>query len=80
MRAAGNGKNLKDQKTSKFRNLLTNFFFPLLPGPTNTYVKMILMVTLLSTAVEKTTKINHPDLQNGPTKNGAFGRIVSFLK
>ena len=80
----------KIQKTSK--NLkkpqfTSEFFFDLAPIPADTSAKILPIVVLLSTAVEKKTKIKHPNLQNGPTKGlfqsyiyRAFGRIVSYMQ
>ena len=60
-------KNLK--KTSKNLNLHMKFFFDLAPIPADTSTKILPIVVLLSTAVEKKTKIKHPDLENGPSKS-----------
>ena len=76
---AGKDKNLKKWKNWKNPKNTYEFFFALFPIPAGPYVKILLIVVLLSTAVEKTARKSLYDLQNGPYSGEIFLYIYSDL-
>ena len=60
---------VKKSKNLKKPQFTYEIFFDLAPIPADTSTEILPIVVLHSAAVEKKTKIKHPDLENGPSKS-----------
>ena len=77
---AGKGKNLKNWKNRKIQKITYKNFYPFFPIPAGPYVKILPIVVLHSTAVEKTWKNLRLDFENGPSKSLVQSTIYSGLE